>query len=965
MSDIACTDRNRRQDVRNATLYGLDYVEVDEKQRTLEVFFLGRAPAGIEKANVRISGGRKIRDVAVIGLTVTRQRDFSLDDFMEVDLDKYGDFSTYTLSLVALDDKGRPTEAPLPGFDPRYASVDFSFKVDCPNDQDCKPQDDCPPEKRTEPEINYLAKDYGSFRQLLFDRLALTLPDWRESHIPDIGIMLVELLAYAGDQLSYYQDAVATEAYLGTARHRISVSRHCKLVDYTLHEGCNARAFVAIDTDKNASLDPAQFYFCTPLPGLPTTRILQPADILKAAPGSYECFSPLLDDPTKKIDIAAFHSTIQFYSWGDCACCLPKGATSATLTDKWQLPDPPPAPPPAPALSPTAPAKTVAAKAVAEKSPRKAVPAPPPPTVSLADPPGATRLLALKVGDVLIFEEVVGPKTANPVDADPKHRQVVRLTKVTQSVDPLYHPYTADYGQPVVEIEWCSEDALTFPLCISARMPAPDCDCREGISVARGNVILVDHGVPFGEPLGPVGTLHTAQNCPTDCAPRESTILPAPFRPTLGERPLTFSVPLLSCVCASRLLEQDPRQALPRIALQDSATTGAMISPVAQIPEDINGADKSVWRAKADLLRSGASDRDFVVEIDDSGTAHLRFGNGRAGAQPRAGMSFDAHYRLGNGPAGNVGPDTILCIAFREVTEGIGNLAPRNPLAARGGTVPEPIAEARMFAPQAFRAVLERAITADDYAALAADNARRLAERAAVFAAVAPPVTPAPILDGPITDDTRAALDEEDDTVSPLIAAGCFTPFRRLQGAKGTLRWTGNWYEAQVAIDPLGSEAADAEFLAEVDGYLEPYRRVGHDLSVKLAAYAPLDLALSVCVQPQALRGQVETDLLATFSNRVLPGGKLGFFHPDRLRFGGGIFASRIVAAAQSVPGVMEVCVLRLARLRPGARVATAKTSEVPPSGVLALAPYEIARLDGDRSLPENGRLTLVMRGGR
>ena len=28
-------------------------------------------------------------------------------------------------------------------------------------------------------------------------------------------------------------------------------------------------------------------------------------------------------------------------------------------------------------------------------------------------------------------------------------------------------------GQPVVEIEWCSEDALTFPLCISASMPSP------------------------------------------------------------------------------------------------------------------------------------------------------------------------------------------------------------------------------------------------------------------------------------------------------------------------------------------------------------------------------------------------------------------------------------------------------------------------------------------------------------
>ena len=70
------------------------------------------------------------------------------------------------------------------------------------------------------------------------------MPDWQERHVPDLGVTLVELLAYVGDYLSYYQDAVGTEAYLGTARQRISVRRHARLVDYQLHEGCNARAWV-------------------------------------------------------------------------------------------------------------------------------------------------------------------------------------------------------------------------------------------------------------------------------------------------------------------------------------------------------------------------------------------------------------------------------------------------------------------------------------------------------------------------------------------------------------------------------------------------------------------------------------------------------------------------------------------------------------------------------------------------
>ena len=89
-------------------------------------------------------------------------------------------------------------------------------------DFDCKQVITCPAEKFSYPEINYLAKDYASFRQLILDRLALLVPDWKERNPADIGMVLVELLAYVGDHLSYQQDAIATEAYLGTARRRIS-----------------------------------------------------------------------------------------------------------------------------------------------------------------------------------------------------------------------------------------------------------------------------------------------------------------------------------------------------------------------------------------------------------------------------------------------------------------------------------------------------------------------------------------------------------------------------------------------------------------------------------------------------------------------------------------------------------------------------------------------------------------------
>ena len=96
------------------------------------------------------------------------------------------------------------------------------------------------------PDIDYLAKDYLSFRQLMIDHLSVLAPNWQEESPADLGNVLVDLLAYAADYASYYQDAVASEAYLGTARLRHSVKRHARLLDYALQEGCNARVWVHV-----------------------------------------------------------------------------------------------------------------------------------------------------------------------------------------------------------------------------------------------------------------------------------------------------------------------------------------------------------------------------------------------------------------------------------------------------------------------------------------------------------------------------------------------------------------------------------------------------------------------------------------------------------------------------------------------------------------------------------------------
>ena len=154
------------------------------------------------------------------------------------------------------------------------------------------------------------------------------------------------------------------------------------------------------------------------------------------------------------------------------------------------------------------------------------------------------------------------------------------------------------------------------------------------------------------------------------------------------------------------------------------------------------------------------------------------------------------------------------------------------------------------------------------------------------------------------------------------------------------------------------SEDANKKLLHAIKRNLYPYNRMGYDLAVQPATYVPLQIVMTICVLPDYFRGHIESALLDVFSNRVLPDGRLGFFHPDNLTFGGEIYLSKLIAAAQSVTGVESVTVTLFQRLYELANGELEK-------GILALGPLEIAQLDNDPSFPEHGKISLDMRGGR
>ena len=825
-----CCDQRRRNAVEVSSLNGIDFLEVldtdapDPADRQLILLGHLIKPLGEEvnltTDNIVIEGGDRIRDIQVTQVTT-----FDDSTVIQVRVDQWGDFSTYTLRVV----EGEQNQNPPSWIDPILSAINFSFKVDCPSDFDCKTERVCPPDPLPQPEINYLAKDYASFRQVMLDRLAVLMPQGFERNPADIGIALVELMAYVGDYLSYQQDAVATEAYLGTARKRISIRRHARLVDYFMHDGCNARTWVQIQVDAD-NVELAQgTQLLTRLGGLPPRFSPNSSEFDRALTQR-----PVIFETMDSVTLFQDHNQLQFYTWGSQECCLPQGSTRATLLGN--LPN-------------------------------------------------------LQGGDVLIFEERKGPQTGQPQDADPDHRWAVRLTQVTASTDPIGGQFTEDPTDDevdVTEIAWSSEDALPFALCVSARTdPDHGEQYLENISVVLGNIVLADHGALVSqESLGtvPPSMLFRVPTPAEDrCDPPSPNPVVPRFRPVLQQKNITraapYSVPFPS---AQVVMQRDIRTALPAIDLTSTDSLG----------------ESESWSPQRDLLGSDRQAREFVVEVEQDGTAQLRFGDDRFGLRPGEGTEFFATYRVGNGAVGNIGADALAHVV--SVENAI--IEVRNPLPAMGGVEPESLEDVRQSAPYAFR-IQERAVTLADYA--------EVAER-----------------------------------------------HPQVQKAAATFRWTGSWYTVFVTIDRKGGLLVDADFEIEMREHLERFRMAGYDLEVDAPRFVSLEIEMLVCIQPNYFRSDVKAVLLQVFSNRTLPDGRRGIFHPDNFTFGQSVYLSPLYAAAQAVAGVRSVQI-KLFR-----RQGTSDTTALE-KGELPLERLEIARLDNDPDFPERGVLSLQMEGGK
>jgi len=78
----------------------------------------------------------------------------------------------------------------------------------------------------------WTARDFKRFRTVMLEELAARFPERKQWTYADLEVVLVEVMAWALDQLSDMLDRVTAEAYLETARRPESVRRLLSLIGY-------------------------------------------------------------------------------------------------------------------------------------------------------------------------------------------------------------------------------------------------------------------------------------------------------------------------------------------------------------------------------------------------------------------------------------------------------------------------------------------------------------------------------------------------------------------------------------------------------------------------------------------------------------------------------------------------------------------------------------------------------------
>ncbi len=629
---------------------GIDFVEVaSDDQTALRVHFLNKV-ALTGTLTATITGGESIPTVIVAPIDNTTA--WSLDDSHQVltlNVTAPGDFSNYTLTLQS--------SVIASGLDPHLSTAIFSFKARCPSDLDCQtPPVVCPTPTANAPPIDYLAKDFLSFRQALLDFSARRYPEWQERSEADFGVMFLEALSALADDLSYTQDRIAAEAFLETATQRRSVIRLARLVDYEPLPATAATVLLQFDVTAGTTTLPD---------GLAVSARGPDATLIPFETGT-TLLNRLIDPntnlprdhpPTSVVNPAWNRGVIRPYWFDDSERCLPAGATQMFVLGQGYN---------------------------------------------------------FQAGQPLLIE------TQPQSSADPPLRQIVYLLNpdpTDQQCDPLYDPPSAaDLGNPpipsavvltcstsppkgtaVTLIRWRAEDALTANRDLTQ-------------TTIAGNLIVATQALTQAVENFVIPPPSTGQ----------TSVPQALVRTGPNDTPGTPSLQFLYTLLAEPLAWLQPPDAtappLPEVVLLGPAPDGEPV--LWQFQKWLLDAAPVDSAYTIDPVRfsrvTGTTIDSLRYDYDGDSGATLRFGDGVFGAVPIPATTFTVHYRVGGGAAGNVAADSITLVD----PKGKGASTVQrvsNPLPAAGGADPQTLDSVRRLAPQAFRASPVRAVLPADY----------------------------------------------------------------------------------------------------------------------------------------------------------------------------------------------------------------------------------------------------------
>lgn len=442
----------RANDLFAAGLNGLRLalVEIAGTQALVEVWFINglhvqtiRDAIAANPASAgsvfRVKGGQRLRagpgtgEVRCIAVTDGEtDADGNLIS-LRLSIAPVGDYSTYILELVY--DPAR--------IDPYFAELPFKFRPGCFG-ADCAP-DWTPGRPATPaPAIDYLAKDYDSFRHTLISAMMDRVPGWRVSSEADLDQVLIDLFAAAADELSDTQDRVMNEAWLLTCRKRVSLARHARLVDYHVHQGNQASTWLVLTIAE------------TQAPFSPDEELLAWAGgddpAMRTHFASRETALPVAE----RVLLAPLLNRLRLHTWRDARPGLRAGATTADVVS--DLPG--------------------AGQAGAER---------------LRDWVRAGRLRHL------LIAEQRNPKTGLTPGRDPRKRQLLRL--VPEAAEALFDPLDNVW---FTRLRWRDEEALRADYAFVTWCAGGE--RVDGISALYGNLVMTHAGLPVATHFHEPGT---------------------------------------------------------------------------------------------------------------------------------------------------------------------------------------------------------------------------------------------------------------------------------------------------------------------------------------------------------------------------------------------------------------------------------------------------------------------------